>query len=154
MTLCLSTMSLHLGHWQSLQLQKRLCPFRGDTKPWFLQREHLGILGGFRPLGVHTLLLDSGTCLLGFSLLMADGCTRTRRTQSELWVYPSWLGRLKSVPVPGWGAIRSPSFPALLLGWERLEAGEKTGSAVASVCNSLRVSHFNYQPEITIRGSV
>lgn len=84
MTLCLSTMSLHLGHWQSLQLQKRLCPFRGDTKPWFLQREHLGILGGFRPLEGHTLLLGSGTCLLGFSLLMANGCTRIRRTQSEL----------------------------------------------------------------------
>lgn len=74
MTLCLSTMSLHLGHWQSLQLQKRLCPFRGDTKPWFLQREHLGILGGFGPFDGVTVPVDSP--LLCFSLLIATGFER------------------------------------------------------------------------------
>lgn len=73
MTLCLSTMSLHLRHWQSLQLQKRLCPFRGDTKPWFLQREHLGILGGFGPLDGVTVPADA---LLCFSLVIAAGRER------------------------------------------------------------------------------
>lgn len=80
MTLCLSAISLHLGHWQSLQLQKRLCPFRGDTQPWFLQREHLGILGGFWPLDGDRGPVDSGTCLFCLSLLM----TTSNKTTTNL----------------------------------------------------------------------
>lgn len=72
-TLCLSVISLHLRHWHSLQLQKRLCPFRGETQPWFLQREHLGILGGFWPLDRDRGLVGSSICLFGLSLLMATG---------------------------------------------------------------------------------
>jgi len=65
MTRCLSAISLHFWHWQSLQLQKRLWPFSGDTKPWFLQREHLGIRDGF--------LTASGPLLCSSSLILTGG---------------------------------------------------------------------------------
>lgn len=115
MTLCLSTMSLHLGHWQSLQLQKRLCPFRGDTKPWFLQREHLGILGGFGPLLRGTVPVDSA--LLCFSLLIPAGHERIWFTAQREFV---------AREVKRGGCRRSPTYPALLpasvgrgRGWKR-----------------------------------
>ena len=44
-TLCLSAISVHLAHMQSLHLQYRLWPFKAETTPWFLQRAHLGVLG-------------------------------------------------------------------------------------------------------------
>lgn len=54
-TRCLSTTSRQLAHWQSLQRQKRLCPFRQDTTPWFRQRAHFGVRLSFlcspMPLG-------------------------------------------------------------------------------------------------------
>lgn len=56
-TRCLSTTSRQLAHWQSLQRQKRLCPFRHDTTPWLRQRAHFGVRlsflwsPGHRPLG-------------------------------------------------------------------------------------------------------
>lgn len=48
MTRCLSTTRRQLAHWQSLQRQNRLCPFRHDTTPWFLQRAHFGVRLSFR----------------------------------------------------------------------------------------------------------
>lgn len=42
-TRCLSAISVHLAHTQSLQRQYRLCPFRAETTPWFLHLAHLGV---------------------------------------------------------------------------------------------------------------
>lgn len=42
-TRCLSTTSRQLAHWQSLQRQKRLCPFKQDTTPWLRHRAHFGV---------------------------------------------------------------------------------------------------------------
>lgn len=71
MTRCLWAIRLHLAHWQSLQLQKRLWPFRAEKKPWFLQREHLGILGDLRDLEGDCGLDSSG--FIGRILLMTAG---------------------------------------------------------------------------------
>jgi len=43
MTRCRSTTSRQLEHWQSLQRQCRLWPFRHDTTPWLRHLAHLGV---------------------------------------------------------------------------------------------------------------
>ena len=44
MTRCRSTTNRQLAHWQSLQRQVRLWPFRHDTTPWLRHRAHFGVL--------------------------------------------------------------------------------------------------------------
>lgn len=48
MTRCLSAISVHWAQLQSRHLQYLLCPFNHETIPWFRQRAHLGVRGGFR----------------------------------------------------------------------------------------------------------
>ena len=43
MTRCLSAISVHLAHTQSLHLQYRLCPLSAETTPWLRQRAHFGV---------------------------------------------------------------------------------------------------------------
>lgn len=42
-TRCLSAISRHFGHKQSLHRQKPLCPFKIESKPWFRHRAHFGV---------------------------------------------------------------------------------------------------------------
>ncbi len=123
MTLCLSTTSRQLAHWQSRHRQCFLCPFRQETTPWFRHRAHFGVRRSllqppFRPDADRT------------PWFVKD---RTVSKDARFWAWPGveWPSGFASIPNP---------WPCLDLSWNRSSSESESRPSMSTRSSSLSVS--------------